>query len=115
MARPADYARAGTPEADEAAKARTEQGWRGKVKALVGKRNEKELASLAKLTLNEIVLVDVQQAWSVVDWLHQTARLKQFVIEYKTTRDLDAACRTVLGVPASSAHEQWRAWVLRAY
>lgn len=115
LARPADYARAGTPEADEAAKARTEQGWRAKVKALVSRRNEKDLAALGKMSLNEIVLVDVQQSWSVVDWLHQTAKLKDFVTEYKTTRDLDAACRTVLGVPASAAHEQWRAWVLRAY
>jgi hypothetical protein len=115
LARPADYARPGTPEADEAAKARSEQGWRAKVKSLVGKRGEKDWPALAKLSLNEIVLVDVQQSWSLVDWLHQTAKLKDFVSEYKATRDLDAACRKVLGVPASAAHEQWRAWVLRAY
>jgi hypothetical protein len=115
LARPADYARAGSPEADEAAKARTEPGWRAKVKQRVSRRNEKEFAALGKMSLNELVLEDVQQSWSLVDWLHQTARLKQFVTEYKMTRDLDGACRTVFGVPTSAAHEQWRAWVLRAY
>jgi len=115
IARPADYGRAGTPEADEAAKARTEQGWRAKVKALVGKRNEKELASLGKMSLNEIVLVDVQQAWSVVDWLWRTGKLKDFVEAYKETRDLNAACTKVLEAPASGAHEAWRQWVMKTY
>lgn len=115
LARPADYSRPGTPEADEAAKARSEEGWRAKVKELVKGRCEKDLARLGKMSLNEIVLIDVQQSWSVVDWLHHTARLKQFVADLKDARDLDAACRTALGMPVAAAHDAWRGWVLRSY
>jgi hypothetical protein len=115
LARPDDYARAGTPEADEAAKAKTEQGWRAKVKSLVGKRAEKDLGVLAKMALNEIVLVDVQQSWSVVDWLSRTGKLKDFVEAYKESRDLDAACRKCVDAPTSGAHEVWRQWVMKTY
>ncbi len=115
LARPADYSRPGTAEADEAAKARSEQGWRAKVKDLVKGRAEKDLVRLGKMPLNEIVLIDVQQSWSVVDWLHHTARLKDFGAALKDTRDLDAACRSALSVPVAAAHDAWRAYVLRAY
>ena len=67
------------------------------------------------MSLNEIVLIDVQQSWSVVDWLHRTAQLKAFATSLKETRALDAACRSVLGLPASAAHDAWRAWVARTY
>ena len=115
LARPADYSRAGTPEADEEAKARAEDGWRARVKQMVSRRDEKDFARLAKLSLNELTLPEVQQSWSVVDWLHRTARLKEFVTAYKDTRDFDAACRQVLGVPTAGAHDEWRSWVARVY
>lgn len=115
LARPADYSRAGTPDADEEAKARREDGWRARVKQMVARRDEKDLARLAKMSLNELTLPEVQQSWSVVDWLHQTAHLKEFMAAYKDTRDLDAACRQVLAVPAAGAHDAWRSWVARVY
>jgi len=115
LARPDGYSRPGTPEADEEAKAKTESGWREKVKALVGKRAEKELVALGKMSLNEIVLVDVQQSWSVVDWLFRTGKLKDFVAAYKESRDLNAACSKTLDAPASGAHEVWRQWVMKTY
>ena len=115
LARPADYSRGATADAAEAAKARSAEAWRAKVKAAVRGRSEKDLARLAKMSLNEIVLEDVQQSWSVVDWLHHTARLKDFATAYKDTRDLDAACRSALGVPVAAAHDAWRDWVLKAY
>jgi hypothetical protein len=115
LAKPADYARPGTKEADEAAKARTENGWRGKVKSMVGRRAEKDLPVLGKMPLNDLVFEDVQQSWSVVDWLGRTGRLREFVSAYKDKRDLDAACRAVLGVPTTAVHEQWRQWVLQTY
>ena len=115
LARPADYSRSATGDADEEAKAKTQEGWRAKVKELCRSRNEKDLARLGKMSLNEIVLVDVQQSWSVVDWLHRTARLRDFAAALKETRDLDAACRSTLGLPSAAAHDAWRAWVARTY
>lgn len=115
VARPADYSRGATPDADEEAKSRREDGWRAKVKQMVARRDEKDLARLGKMSLNELTLPEVQQSWSVVDWLHQTARLKDFVAAYKDTRDLDAACRQVLAVPTAGAHDAWRSWVSRVY
>jgi hypothetical protein len=115
IARPGDYAKAGTPEADEAAKARLEKSWRTKVKSMVAGRSEKDLAMLGKMSLNELVLEDVQQSWSVVDWLNQQGKLKDFVVAYKDKRDLSAAFQAVIGVPTSAAHEAWRAWVLKTY
>jgi hypothetical protein len=115
LARPADYTRGGTPEADEEAKARREDGWRARVKQMVARRDETDLVRLGKMSLNELTLPEVQQAWSVVDWLHHTARLKDFVSAYKDTRDLDAACRQVLAVPTAGAHDAWRSWVSRVY
>ena len=113
--RPGDYTRGAVPDADEEAKARREDGWRTRVKRMVARRDEKDLARLGKMSLNELTLPEVQQAWSVVDWLHQTARLKEFVTAYKETRDLDAACRQVLSVPTAGAHDAWRNWVTRVY
>ncbi len=115
VARPADYSRGATPDADEEAKSRSEDGWRARVKQMVARRDEKDLARLGKMSLNELTLPEVQQSWSVVDWLHQTARLKDFVTAYKDTRDLDAACRQVLAVPTAGAHDAWRSWVSRVY
>jgi hypothetical protein len=115
LARPDSYGRSGTPDADEEAKAKTEQGWRAKVKSLVGKRAEKDLGVLGKMSLNEIVLVDVQQSWSVVDWMWRTGRLKDFVETYKETRDLNAACVKHFDAPTSGAHEIWRQWVMKTY
>jgi hypothetical protein len=115
LARPVAYAKPGSPEADEAAKARTEQGWRAAIRKLVVKRDERDLVTLGKLSLNEIVLVDVQQSWSVVDWLSRTGRLKDFAEAYKDARDLDAACRKILSVPVGGAHEVWREWVMKTY
>jgi hypothetical protein len=115
IARPGDYARPGTPEADEAAKARLESNWKKTVKEMVRRRNEKDFAVLGRLSLNELVFADVQQGWSIVDWLHRTSRLKAFVASYKQTRDLDAACREALGAPVAAAHDAWRQWVARAY
>jgi hypothetical protein len=115
LARPADYSRGATPDADEEAKSRREDGWRARVKQMVARRDEKDLARLGKMVLNELTLPEVQQSWSIVDWLHQTARLKEFVTAYKDTRDLDAACRQALGVPTAAAHDQWRSWVARVY
>jgi hypothetical protein len=115
LARPDAYGRAGSPEADEAAKAKSEQGWRAKVKSLVGRRGEKELPALGKMSLNEIVFVDVQQSWSVVDWLWRTGKLRDFAETYKETRDLNAACVKRLDAPASGAHEAWRQWVMKTY
>lgn len=115
LARPEDYARPGSPEADEAAKARLESGWKQKVRERVAARQEKELAVLGKMSLNELVLEDVQQSWSVVDWLHRQGGLRTFAVAYKDKRDLSAAFQVLLGVPSSSAHEEWRAWVLKTY
>ena len=85
------------------------------MKELCRTRNEKDLGRLGKMSLNEIVFIDVQQSWSVVDWLHRTRHLRNFAATYKETRDLDEACRRELGGPASSVHEEWRAWVARTY
>jgi hypothetical protein len=115
LARPDSYGRSGTPDADEEAKAKSEQGWRAKVKSIVGKRAEKDLGVLGKMPLNELVLVDVQQSWSVVDWLWRTGKLKDFVEAYKESRDLNAACTKILEAPASGAHEVWRQWVMKTY
>jgi hypothetical protein len=111
----AAYGTNATPGADEEAKALMEAAWKGSVKRMVHKRDEKEFGSLAKLSLNELNFPDVQQSWSLVDWLDRTGRLKEFVSTYKEERDLPAACTKVLNVPVSTAHEQWRAWVLGSY
>lgn len=115
IARPGDYARPGTPEADEAAKARQEPNWRKTVKEMVRRRNERDFPVLGKLSLNELTFADVQQGWSVVDWLYRSARLRAFVASYKETRDLDAACREALGFTVAAAHDAWRQWVARTY
>ncbi len=82
---------------------------------MVERGTVKDLPVLAKLSLNELVYEDVQQSWSVVDWLSRTGRLRAFATAYKERRDLDAASKDVLGVAASSAHEAWRLWVLKNY
>lgn len=115
IARPGDYATPGSPEADEAAKARLEKSWRQKVKRMVGTRSEKDLAVLGKLSLNELVLEDVMQSWSVIDWLYQTGKLREFATVYKEKRVLQSAFQQVLALPTAGAHEEWRAWVAKTY
>lgn len=115
IARPGDYAKPGTPEADEAAKAVLSKAWRAKVKSMVSGRNEKELAVLGKMSLNELVLDDVQQSWSVVDWLYQQGKLREFGVAYKDKRDLNGALQQVLVLPTAGAHEAWRTWVMKTY
>ncbi len=112
---PGGYAQDATPDADEAAKAKTAEKWRRDVKARVRARGERDLEQLGRLTLNEIVLEDVQQSWSFVDWLHRTERLVRFTAAYKEGRTLEAACRTVFEKEPAGVHEAWRAWVLANY
>lgn len=109
--RPGDYALPGTPEADEAAKARLESHWRRRAKELVDSRRQRDLGVLAKLSLNELVLDDVIQSWSVVDWLHRDRKLPAFVTAYKDRREFAATCEAVLGAPPAGVDERWKASV----
>ncbi len=115
LARPGEYAKKGTPDADEAAKAKTEEIWRAKVKAMVRGNAERQLTLLGKRSLNEIVFEDVIQSWSVVDWLETEGVLKPFTLAYKEHRTLDKAFEEVLEISIPAAHDQWRKWVLRTY
>lgn len=109
--RPGDYAKAGTPEADEAAKARMADTWRKKVREMVAARRHRDLAALAKLSLNELTFDDVMQSWSVVDWIFRQKRLPQFVKAYKDEREFAAACEAAIGPPPAGVEERWRKWV----
>jgi hypothetical protein len=111
----AAYGSAGSPAADEEAKAKTESGWKQTVKRLLQKHDEKELGTLAKMALNELILIDVQQSWSLVDWLFATGKLKEFVGVYKDERELPETCRRVFQAVPAEVHERWRQWVLRTY
>ncbi|NNL65734.1 MAG: hypothetical protein HKP30_05790 [Myxococcales bacterium] len=115
VARPGDYASEGTPDADEMAKAKTAERWRREVKQRVRARDEHDFTALAKLSLNEIVLEDVQQSWSVVDWLDRQGKLVKFVLAYKEHRTLDAAFRHALDTDPLLAYQTWREWVLSHY
>jgi hypothetical protein len=107
--RPGDYARPGTPEADEAEKARLEEHWRRRAKELADGKKARDLVVLARLSLNELVLDDVVQSWSVVDWLHRSGRLPAFVLASKEHRELPATCRAALGWEPSETDARWRA------
>ncbi|MCE9638281.1 MAG: hypothetical protein K8T90_21480 [Planctomycetes bacterium] len=109
--RPGDYFKPGTPEADEAAKARLELSWRKRAKAMVDGSSHRDLPVLAKLTLNELVLDDVIQSWSIVDWMLRDGKLPAFVTAYKKEREFAAACETALGGPPSAVEAKWRASV----
>jgi hypothetical protein len=115
VARPDDYANEGTPDADELEKAKIAERWRRDVKRIVRSGDDKDFAMLAKLSLNEIVFADVQQSWSVVDWLDRKGKLKRFVIAYKNGRTIDAAFTDGLDLDPTLAHQQWRDWVKKTY
>ncbi len=115
VARPGDYAREGTPEADEAAKAALEKAWRRAVKGRVKSRDERGLGVLGNLSLNQLEHHEVQESWSVVDWLHRTGKLKAFVLAYKKGRTLSAATEDALKMSPDAAHEAWRKYVLKTY
>jgi len=115
VARPGEYAKEATPDADELAKAKIAEKWRRDVKRLVHARDDKEFGTLAKLSLNEIVLGDVQQSWSVVDWLDRQGKLVRFVLAYKDTRTLEGAYREALDTDPVLARQKWRDWVKKTY
>lgn len=115
VARPDDYVDEGTPDADELAKAKIAEKWRRHVKRLVRSGDDKNLATLAKLSLNEILFADVQQSWSVVDWLDRKGELKRFVIAYKNARTIDGAFRDAMDMEVEQAYQEWRAWVKKTY
>lgn len=109
--RPGDYAKPGTPEADEAAKARLEAAWRRRAKELLATKKARDLAALAKLSLNELTLEDVIQSWSVVDWIVRERKLVAFTTAYKDDRDFAKACEAALGGPPASVEARWGAWL----
>jgi hypothetical protein len=115
VARPGDYVSEGTPDADEMAKAKTAERWRRDVKKRVRGRDDHDFSALAKLSLNEIVLEDVQQSWSVVDWLDRHDKLVKFVLAYKEHRTIEGAFRHALDLDPVLAHQQWREWVRDTY
>ena len=110
--RPGGYAKTGTPEADEAAKARMEATWKKRLRELVDSEKARDLRVLSRLSLNEIVLEDVIQSWGVVDWLVRERKIRAFVLAYKEKRELDPTCEASLGAPAAGVEQRWRAWVL---
>jgi hypothetical protein len=115
VARPDDYAKEGTPDADEMAKAKTAERWRRDVKKRVRGRDDKDFEALARMSLNEIILEDVQQSWSVVDWLDRQGKLVKFVAAYKEYRTLEGAFRHALDTDPVLAHQTWREWVKAHY
>jgi len=115
VARPGEYAKEGTPDADELEKAKIAEKWRRDVKRLVRAGDDKDFGVLAKLSLNEIVLAEVQQSWSIVDWLDRQDKLVRFVIAYKNSRTIDGAFRDGLDTDPTLAHRQWRDWVKKTY
>ncbi len=115
VSRPGEYAVPGTPDADEAAKSKTAELWRSKVKAWVKARDERDLAVLARRSLNELVFEDVVQSWSLVDWMQREGVLRPFTLAYKRHRKLDKALEEVLETSVPGAHAQWRKWVLKTY
>jgi hypothetical protein len=110
VARPAEYTKPGTPEADEAAKARMEAAWKKRLRELVESGKARDLRVLARLPLNELVLEDVIQSWSFVDWLVRERRFPSFVGAYKEKREFDAACEAALGAPPAGVEQRWRTW-----
>ena len=110
-----DYARDGTPKADELKKAKIADRWRRDVKRSVRDHDDKTFGALAKLSLNETLLADVQQSWSVVEWLNSQKLLVRFVLAYKLTGSIDGACRDALGSDPAAAHHRWSAWVRKTY
>lgn len=111
-ATPGGYAREGTPEADELAKAQTAKLWLEHVRKQVKAREEKDLKVLGRLGLNELNRDEVIQSWSVVDWIAGRRKLKAFVEALKDDQDLDAALKATLDMDTATAHEKWREWVL---
>jgi hypothetical protein len=105
--RPGDYAKPGTPEADEAAKARLESHWRRAAREMVESRRHRDLATLAKLSLNELTFDDVVQSWSVVDWILREGRLPAFTIAYKDHRDFAKTCEAALGSAPAGVEVRW--------
>ena len=112
--RPGDYAAPGTPEADEAAKARLESAWRTKVRAMVAAKRHRDLSVLARLSLNELALEDVMQSWSVVDWLFRNRKLATLTAHYKDQREFAKTCELALEAPPAGVEERWKSWVLEA-
>lgn len=110
--RPGDYAKAGTPEADEAAKARLESAWRKRARELVAGRQARDLRVLAGLALNELKFEDVIQSWSIVDWMARSGKLPAFTLAYKEKREFSAACEAALGGPPADVEQRWQAAVL---
>ncbi len=110
VADPGGYEKAGTPEADEASKAKMEDAWREKVRAMIREKRNTDLGVLARRALNEISYDDVIQSWSFTDWLAQTGKLPAFLAASKEKRDLDATCREALGMPAAGAEQAWIEW-----
>ena len=110
--RPGDYVKPGTPEADEAAKARMESAWRKKAREMVAAKSHRDLAVLARLSLNELVLEDVIQSWSVVDWIFRERKLATLVAHYKDQRDFAKTCELALGAPPAGVEERWKSWLL---
>ena len=115
VSEPGDYAKAGTPEANEAAKAKLQKAWRAKVRGRVAARDERGLTALGKASLNELELPDVQEAWSVVEWLAARSLLADFVTAYKREKTLEATCQLVFKKTTDGVHEDWRTWVLANY
>ena len=110
---PGAYAHEGTPDADELAKAQTAKAWMAHAQKLVKKRDERELAVLGRLSLNELARDEVIQSWAVVEWIYRKGKLKEFVKTLKGNgQDLDKALTDVMGFGTAAAHEKWRAWVL---
>ena len=115
VARPDEYAKEGTPDADELAKAKTAERWRREVKQRVQARDDRDFDALAKLSLNEIIFEDVQQSWSIVEWLERQNKLVPFVLAYKEHRTLERAFRHALDTDPVLAHQTWREWVATHY
>lgn len=106
------YAKAGTPEADEAAKARMADAWRKKAAELVRTRKARDISALARLSLNEITHDDVVVSWSFVQWLHRERKLAEFLVASKEKRDLEPACDRTFGKPSPEVERMWHAWLL---
>ena len=110
VARPDGYDKAGTPDADLAAKARMEDLWRAKVKAMIRDGKNVDLGVLSRRGLNELSFDDVMQCWSIVDWLAKTGKLPTFLVASKEKKDLDPTCTAALGMSLAGTEQAWLAW-----
>ncbi|MCG3133938.1 MAG: hypothetical protein HMLKMBBP_01205 [Planctomycetes bacterium] len=106
------YAKSGTPEADEAAKARMADAWRKKAAELVRAKKARDMGAMARLSLNEITHDDVVVAWSFVTWLHRERKLAAFLAASKAKRDLEPTCTEAFGVASPEVERRWHAWLL---